>query len=198
MILRGERIARDVNRFDLRLRRQLPAFEAVHSDHGVGARHVGQLLCHLGWIVRQRFNLLARQRRAESCARVRCDCLGIASDGDFRLDLLDRQHDHVLVVAAAETRVLHQALLETGKRRLDRIPARSDVLESCNTLVGRLDRTDRQRFRRLVEAHECHRRVGHDGAALIHNRHDHPRARCRRLAGRCASRADSQKNKRRR
>jgi hypothetical protein len=47
----GELIARDVNRFDLRLRRQLPSFEAVDAQHRI-RRHVHNLPLHLIGIIR--------------------------------------------------------------------------------------------------------------------------------------------------
>ena len=108
VILGSKRVARDVNRFDLRLRRQLGAFEAVDADDGVRTRHVLQLLRHLRRIVRERFDLFPSQRRAEPRARIGGNRLRVAADRDFRFDFLDRQDNHVLVVAAAKTRVMQQ------------------------------------------------------------------------------------------
>jgi hypothetical protein len=62
---RGELIARDVDRLDLRLRRHLLPLEAVDAQHGVGAGQFGKLPLQFGRVVRQRTNLLVGQREAE-------------------------------------------------------------------------------------------------------------------------------------
>ena len=73
-------IARDVHGLDLRLRRQVAAFEAVDPDDGVGSGHLHQLTAHLGGILRQQFDLLARERRAEERHAIGGRLLTIARD----------------------------------------------------------------------------------------------------------------------
>ena len=70
VVLGRERVARDVDRLDLRLRRQPPRLRSCRREDGVGAGHVLELLAHLVRIVRQRVDLLARQRAAERRARI--------------------------------------------------------------------------------------------------------------------------------
>ena len=80
--LRGEGVARDANRADLRLGRQLGAFEAVDADYRVAADHLGQLAAHLLRIVGQRVDLLACQRRAESPLGIGGRGLRVLGHGD--------------------------------------------------------------------------------------------------------------------
>jgi hypothetical protein len=64
-----ELVARDVNRFDLRLRRQLLPLEAVHSKDRVGPGDVAQLTLQFGRIVRKVLDLIVSQVQAERAAR---------------------------------------------------------------------------------------------------------------------------------
>ena len=67
--LGGESIARHVHGFDLRFWRELLPFEAVDSNDGVRAGHVGDLLRHFRRVVRQRLDLFLRGRQSECLAR---------------------------------------------------------------------------------------------------------------------------------
>ena len=63
--LRRELIAGDADRSNHRLGRQRPALEAVDADDGAGPGHLLQLLLQHRRVVRQRVDLIARQRRPE-------------------------------------------------------------------------------------------------------------------------------------
>ena len=105
--------------------------------------------CSCCGIVRQRFDLLARQRRAEgSAARVGRRLLLVLLDGDRRFELRDRQHRHLLVLAAANPDVLEDPRLESGKLRLDRVAARREAGQRRDAGVGGLDRRGRDGARR--------------------------------------------------
>ena len=125
VVLRGERVAGDVDRLDLRLRRQLAALEAVdaHAQRRRPAMSCSCCAISVG-IVRQRVDLLARERGAErAAAAIGRRFLLVAADGHRVLQPLDRQHDHLLVVVGgADAHVLEDAGLEAGKLRLDEIP----------------------------------------------------------------------------
>ena len=135
---RGELIARDADRSDLRLVRQRRAFEAVDADHRAGAGHVHQLLAqHLG-IVGQIRELLARQRRAERrSARIGGGGLLVLADQHGFLVAFDRQHQHLLVVAVSDADVGQHARFESGEFRLAPNTVRARASESSR----RLDRS---------------------------------------------------------
>ena len=71
MHLGRELVARDADRLDERLGRQLASFEAVDEDLAVGARDVHQLPLQLVGIIGEGFDLLPRQHCAERHVAVR-------------------------------------------------------------------------------------------------------------------------------
>ena len=144
MILCGERVARDVDRLDRRLRRQPAALEAVDADDRIPAGHVLQLLRHLVGIVRQRVDLLARHRGAERGPPVRRRFSRVADDGHRVLNTLERQHDDVLVVPRFELDVLQEPRLEAGELRVDGVAPRREPLQSGDALFAGLDRRHRR------------------------------------------------------
>src|SRR6185295_7310169 len=99
--LGGELVARDVNGLDLRLRRQLLAFEAVNANDGVGPRQLGELPLQLVGIVRERVNLIGGELQAELGRSPVCRrFLRVVADDDGRLELRQDQYDGELVVDA--------------------------------------------------------------------------------------------------
>ncbi len=174
MALGGELVARDVDRFDLRLRRQLSSFEAVDAQDGVG-RHVHQLAPHFVGIVGERFDLLARERRAERALRVGGGRLTVASDGDLVLDRLDREDRDLFIVPGAQADVPHLPRLKSGKLRLDVIVAGRQRLERREPRIVRLDRAD-HRLRRIVCSRRGDHRAGNHRAGLV----DHGQQQLRR------------------
>ena len=182
VVLRGERVARDVDRLDHRLGRQLAALEAVDADDAVAAGHVLQLLGHFGRIVRQRVDLLARQRGAErAVVAVGRRFLLVAADGHRILQTLDRQHDQLLVVVgAADAHVLEHAGIEAGKLRRDEISS-GRQRDRRDPLFRRLRGFPRHRRGRLVEAADGDGGARQDGARLVHDGDDQPSVARRRL-----------------
>ena len=138
-IFRRELIARDADRSDLRLGRQRAALEAVDADDGARAGHVLQLLLQRRRIVRQRFDLIARQRRAErSALRIGGRLLLVLLDGHRGFELRDRSIADLPVLAAANADILQRARLESRKLGLDRVAARRQAGERRDAAVGGL------------------------------------------------------------
>jgi hypothetical protein len=127
VILGGELIARNADRFDHRLGRQRATLEAVDADHGARTGHVLQLLPQLGRIVGERFHLFARQGGAERVAAVGGRFLLVLAHLDRRLHLLERQQQQLFVIAAAQPDVRQTARLESGKRRFDDVTPRGQL-----------------------------------------------------------------------
>ena len=140
--LRGEGVARDANRADLRLGRQLRALEAVYPDHGVAPHHFGQLPAHLLRIVRERVDLLARQRRAESHARIGRVRLRVLPHRDGVLLFLQGQHHGLAVFPLPHAHVPGDALFEPGELDLDGIAPLGQVGEHRHALLGGDNRRD--------------------------------------------------------
>ena len=168
MELRRELIARDPDRSNHRLGRQRAAFEPVDANDRARPCHLLQLLLKNSGIVRQRFDLVARQRRAErGTVAIRCRLLLVLLDGDLRLDALDGQHGHLAVLAGTNAHIVQHARLESREFRFDRVAPRRERGNDRHTHVGRLHRRERRRLRRLVCARDGHRRTDDDRIGLI-------------------------------
>ena len=171
VIFRREAVARDVDRFDLRLRRQRRSFEAVDADDRRASRHLLQLLAQHGGIVRQRLDLLARQRRSERRRAIDGDFLFVARDGDRVGDLLDGERERLAILARADADVGIDARLEAGELGFDGIAARRQALENSDSLGRRRDGGRRRRLRALVNAGNRDGGSGQHAASLIDDRH---------------------------
>jgi hypothetical protein len=141
-----ELIACHADRLDQRLGRQLATFEAVDQDLRVRPGDVDQLPAELVGIVGQRFDLFARERRAEGDVAVGRRVLAIPLDGDGGLHAIDRQHDDLAVRAAADANVRQRARLKTGELRRERVPPGHEILERGLSLRICGDRLDRRRL----------------------------------------------------
>jgi hypothetical protein len=65
----GKLIAGDMNRFDLRFRRQLLPFETVDTKDGTGAGDVVQLALPFGRVIGERVEQVVRDGQAERRSR---------------------------------------------------------------------------------------------------------------------------------
>ena len=158
---------------------RLPALEAVDADHGAGAGHVLELPLHLVRIVRQRVHLLARQRRAErAAAPIGGAFLLVLSNRDRLLDLLNRQHDDVPVVARAHAHVFQDARIEPGELGLHAVPAWREARNRRNAVRRRLRRRRDDVSRRVFQSGHRHGGVRHDGVALIDDGDEEPGRAC--------------------
>ena len=177
----GKGVAGDVNGFDLRLRRQLAALEAVDADDGVAAGQVLQLPLHFRGIVGQRIHLLARQRRAERAVPIGGRNLVVLRHIHGVEHALQRQYHDVLVVARAHAHVPQQPQLEAGKFRHDRITARHQARNCGDALAGRLNRRNGRGLGRIIEPYDADLCIGDDGAAWVGNRDEQSRVAARRI-----------------
>ena len=129
VVLGGERVARDVDRLDLRLGRQLLPLERIDADRRVGAGEALELAGHLVRVFRECLHLLARQRRPERPRAVRGRGLLVAPHRHVLGEPGERQHHQVLVVAGLEADVAQQPHLEARELPLQRVTAGHQVLE---------------------------------------------------------------------
>ncbi len=195
VVLRGELVhARQANRTDLRLGRELAAGEAVHADRRARRRHRLEHPLHLIGIVGERLDLLAREHGAERrAARVHRRALLVAADGDRFVELLELQGDRAPVIAGADADVADERSLETGELGPDRVPAGLEVFEHRDAERRRLALAPDRR-ERLVLPLEDDRRLGQDAGRLVHDRDRQARAPRRGLrlrGGRCAENEES-------
>jgi hypothetical protein len=172
VVLRGERVAGHVDRLDHRLGRQLAAFEAVDPHDRSAAGHLLELLRHLRGIVRERVDLLARQRGAErAVVAIGRRFLFVAAHGHGILQTLNREHDHLLVVVGgADAHILEDAGIEAGKLRGNQVPSGGQG-DRRDALIGSLHRIPRDAFRRVIEATDGDGGAGKNGARLIDHGH---------------------------
>ena len=163
-----------------------------------GPRHVLKLAAHLVRIVGQRLDLLARQDRSERQRAVRGDVVRIAPDHDAFRHSLQRQDQHVLVVARAQPLLLELGRRESRKLRPYRVTARHELVDRGLAFVVSLGRIERGGFGGRLHAGNRHRGVRQHGARRIHDREDELRDRLRGLCGRHARHGrdhrDEQKN----
>ena len=169
--LRRELIAGDADRSDHRLGRQRPALEAVDADDGAGPGHLLELLLQRRRVVRQRVDLIARQRRPERrTVAVRGRLLLVLLDVDRRLDALNRQHRDLPVVAGPDAHVVQHALLEARKFDFDGVAAGCERRHDRDAGVDGLHRFDRPRLRRIVGSDDGDGGPDDHGIRLIDDR----------------------------
>ena len=135
--------------------------------HRAAAGDVLQLLRHLVGIVGQRIHLLARERAAKRALPIGRRLLGVAADGNRILEVLQRQHDHVLVLARADADVLQHAGLKPRELGLRSVAARLQPGNRRDTQVGGWSRRDRRGLRGVLESGHGDRRGRNHGAGLI-------------------------------
>jgi hypothetical protein len=169
--LRRELIARYPDRFDQRLGRQVATLEAVDEDLRVGSGDVHELPSKLVGIVGQRIDLFARQHGAKRHIAIRGSLLAIAIDGHGRLQAVDRQHDHLPVLAAADPHVGQRPCLEARELCGDRIAAGGKVLELHLPLRARGRRRNRRGLVGGLDTGERHRGAGQHSPRFIQHRH---------------------------
>ena len=128
MILRGEEIAAEADRLDLRLRRQAAAAEPVDAERRAGPSHLLQRLLHVVGIVGQRLDLRPRHDVAECvAARIESPVARILADDDVFRDLGDgqlhlapparpRAHADVVELLHIEARELCRHRVATGSK----------------------------------------------------------------------------------
>jgi hypothetical protein len=194
--LGGELIARHAHRSDLRLRRQLAALEAVHLEHRVGRQFL-QLPPQFVRIVGERFDLLTRQRGRELAGAIAGRLARIAAHRDRILDVLEREHHHLLVVAGAEADVLQLAGLERGELGADVVAAGRQLLQDGDARVARRHRFDGPCLRCVLDADDGDRGAGEDAAARIDHRHRERGHRWRLRPRRCGDQKGQQQAERR-
>ncbi len=192
MILRGEAVARDVDRLDLRLRWERRAFEAVHANHRTGAGQIVQLLPQDVGIIREGVDLLASQRGTERVLPVRSRFLFVASDRDLVRELQNGERQRLLVVTDPDADVGIDLRVEPRELRFDGVPPWAEVRERGNALLTRDDRCDLCGFGRVVHPRDGHDGAGQHAAGLIDDRESQS-AVARRL--REAGRGDEQRGK---
>ncbi len=164
---RRELIARHADRLDQRLRRQVAALETVDQDLGVGPGDVEQLAPELVGIVRQRVDLLACHDRAERHVALGRRNLAIAFDRHRGHHPVERQDEHLLVLAAAKADFRQRSRLEARELRRDRVAARREVLEPDLPLRARRSRRDHRGLVRRFDAGESHSRARQDAARFV-------------------------------
>ncbi len=169
--LRRELIAGHADRFDQRLRRQVAALEAVDEELRARPGDVHQLPPELVGIVRERLDLLTRHDRAEGHITVGRRLLAIALDRHRRLQAIDRQHHHLLVLAAPDADLGQRSRLKARELGRDRVAARDKALELHLPLRGRRRRRDDRRLVGRLDAGEGHRRARQHAARFVEHRH---------------------------
>jgi hypothetical protein len=185
VILRGEAVARDVDRLDLRLRWERRAFEAVHANHRTGAGQIVQLLPQNVGIIREGVDLLASQRGTERVLPIRGRFLFVASDRDLVRELQNGERQRLLVLADPDADVGIDLRVEPRKLRFDGVPPWAEVREGRNALLARDDRRDLCGFGRAVHPNDGHDRAGQHAAGLVDDRESQSAvAGCLRETGR--------------
>ena len=180
--LGGELIARHVDGFDLRLRRELLPFEAVDSNDGVRAGNVGDLLRHFRRVVRQRLDLFLRGRQSECLARaIGASRLRVPRDGERFRQVLDLQHHDVLVVAGPDPDVGKGSGFKPWELSTDAVAPRREAFERHHPLGRGLGGRDDRRLGGVLEAGDRDRCLRDDGRTRVDDRDDQVSARRRRL-----------------
>jgi len=169
VVLGREAVARDVDRFDLRLRRQRRALETVDADDRRTARHLGELLAQDGRVVGQRLDLLTCQRRPERGRAVDGDFLPIARDVHGVGELLNRQRYRFFILAGAHAHVGVHTGLETGRLGFDCVAARPEPTKRRHSLRICRHRLHQHRLHRLVLTGDGDDGARQHAAGLIHD-----------------------------
>jgi hypothetical protein len=175
VVFGSEAVAGDVDRFDLRFRRERGALEAVDADNRGAARHLGELLAQHVRVVRERVDLLACERGPECRRAVDGDLLPVARHVHRVRQLLDRQRNGFFIVAGAHAHVRGDARIEAGELGFDRVTARPESHEHRDALRARRRRLDEHRLRRVVLTGNRHRGARQHAARLIHDGDEQPR-----------------------
>jgi hypothetical protein len=169
VVFGGERVAGDADRFDHRFGRKRRAFETVHADDDAGTGNFLELPPHLGGVVRERVDLLARERRSERGAAAIGGGFGrVLADDDVLGNFFDGEHERLAVVAGAQLDVLGDARRESGKLDADVVAAWCEAGELRDADWRRRNRLS-GRASDVRQRHDRHGGARDDSACFIHH-----------------------------
>jgi hypothetical protein len=172
VVLGSERVPREADRADLRLRRKLAAAEPVHPHHSPRSGHFLEDALHFVRIIGKRIDLILRQDGVEAVVvRIGSDRGLVSSDGHVLVELLDLQHRIAPVLTRTDADVRHDQRLESREADLDRIPAWEQIVRGRDALAVRRHVVLRHRGRSLLGPFHLHERARNDAATRVLDDH---------------------------